>query len=205
MDVFGGDDPDAGGIGCRRIFSNHAQMQAFTGAKQVDPADDRGGEGQVDKPIVLQECGVDESQHRSKHGQADHGFERQVQRCGLGEFADGRRCVLVGQAFAEGVGKARTEDRQGQAGDVLLGLEGDGQDRVQQGAETGAEHTGEDGEGNVVRMISSDEAGGSTHHHQAFDAEVEVAGAFGQRFAQRAQKQRNSHAHGRCHKKGDHQ
>ena len=179
MGIFAADDPDARCVGSSRVFTDHAHVQALAGAEQVEPARESSEESQVDEPVVLQEGGIDKSQDRADARQAEGAF-RQFQRGSLGESADPFRGVGICQGFTERIGESAAEDGQGQAGDILLGAEGDRQDGIEQRTKAGAEHSGENGQGDIVRVVGSDETRRGTHHHQAFDAEVEVARAFSQ-------------------------
>ena len=107
--------------------------------------------------------------------------------------------VCIAHGLAKVVAKARAEHGQGQAGDVLVGPQGDGQHGEDQGADTGADQRTDHGDdqGNVgvgppgfFIVVGAEDAGDAAHEHHALDAQVHVAGFLRQRLAQHAEEQR---------------
>ena len=112
-----------------------------------------------------------------------------------GEEAGG---VRVADGLPEVVAEAGAEHGQGQARDVLVGPEGDGQHgedqgpqpRHQDGADQGDEE-GDPGAGpsGLLIEVHPGDPGDAPHEHHALHAQVQVAGFLRQQLSQQAEEQ----------------
>ena len=132
-------------------------------------------------------------------------------KAGKGEFTKIAQgdvgALLHAHVFAEELTCAGAEDRQGKAGDVLIGAQGDGdkaeQQRGQRACQEGEEHGQQQRhERRGIRACElfiverAAEAGRAAHEQDALDAEVHIAGFFGQNLAGGAKKEWGSVEYG---------
>ena len=95
------------------------------------------------------------------------------------------------QAVAHEEVDTQTEGSQGQAGDVLVGLEGDRQGRKQQAAQGAGQEGNRDAHAETVGVAAADVAEDGAYRHDALNTQVQAAGLFYHNFAHGAVKQRN--------------
>ena len=119
----------------------------------------------------------------------------------------------VADGLAQEVGKAGAEDGEGQTGHVLVGPEGDGEDAVNEGAQSGAQdgaHHGDEhghhrvgvGHGLLI-VVGPGQTGHAAHEHHALHAQVQVARLLGDNLAQGAEEEGRARQHGGHHKAED--
>ena len=162
--------------------------------------DERDGHGEVGEKAVGQEDLAEPAELRRKRQRlgkvAVRGRERDGRHLAAGE---------LDERAAEEVAEADAERRHGKAGNVLIGAQRDGEKAVQQSHEQRAEQARQqrdhDGEKAVhprgpadALLIQErpDDAADAADIHDARDAEVQVAGLFGERFAGAAEQQRDT-------------
>ena len=106
---------------------------------------------------------------------------------------------------------AHAEDGQRQAGDILVGPEGDGEEGIEEAPQGGGQKGRDKGQdhrhhgdgvpsGNALIEKRGDEAGGAAHIEKPLHAQVQVAGFLGQDLPQGAVHQGGAHEDG-GHKK----
>ena len=110
------------------------------------------------------------------------------------------------QAAAEEVCDAAAENGQRQAGDILIGPEGDGQKAVNQAAQSGCQKRGDEGQqqtdngGGILAVDLVEERGrkacNAAQIHDAGDTQVQVAGFLRQNFANGAVHDDGAEEHG---------
>ncbi len=163
-------------FGRGRVLAHHADRQAERRAVQ-QPADRRHEQQRQQR-----ECGLF-VEHRDR--EPLHGCK------GL----DRGRAVDLGEAHAVGVARqAGGEQRDAQARDVLRQRERHRQQRMQRAE--GRTHQRRHGHAGpqAAALVDREPSGKRARDHDAFDAEVEHAGALAQQHAQRAQDQRRGDA-----------
>ena len=117
---------------------------------------------------------------------ANHRKVRQHREMKRAECGDRR----VAETVADHRRQARTEDRQRQAGGILVGEEGQRQHAEQHRRCRAAGNAGKDGERQRQPGKGDPEGQGGARQHHAFDAEIEHAGLFDDQFAERGENQR---------------
>ena len=109
------------------------------------------------------------------------------------------------EGAAEEVAEANAKGGQGQTGDILVCPHGDGQEAVDKAHTQRAEHTGQQRDQNAKERIDlggggkglliqecPNDAADAAHIHDAGDAQIQIAGFFGEGFAGGAKEQRDS-------------
>ena len=193
-------DVDAGSVGRLRIFADGAQVQAHARVLEHISGNERNGHGEVGEKTVGQEDLAKPAELRRERQRlgkvAVRGRERNGRHLAAGE---------LDERAAHEVAEADAERRHGKAGDVLVGAQRNGEKAVQQTHEQRAEQARQqrdhDGEkavhprgpaGRLLIQERPDDAADAADIHDARDAEVEVAGLFGERFAGAAEQQRDT-------------
>ena len=180
-----------------------AQAQARAGLRQEVP--DRNGEDQRD--VGQKAVGEQERPQTEPAGEAvkevDEGIGVVAERLrghGHGDLADAAGELV--EAPAEEVAHAGAEDRQGQAGDVLVRPQGDGQEAVDEAAQRGGKERRDEAHDDAQRRVWLDagigavdvfiheggrQTGDAAEVHDAGDAEVQVAGFLRDDLAERTE------------------
>ena len=193
-------DVDAGSVGRLRVFADGAQVQPHARALEHIGRDQRDGHGEVGQKAVGQK-------DLPEPAEALHARDR------LGKVAVGRRerdgrhlaAGELDERAAHEVAEADAERRHGKAGDVLVGAQRDGQKAVQQTHEQRPEQARQQRDHHGEKAVHArgpadtlliqerpDDAADTADVHDARDAEVEVAGLFGERLAGAAEQQRDA-------------
>ena len=125
--IFVAGDVDTGSVRRCGGFADGAQVQALAGLVQEPREEDGERKGKIRQDVVLE-------QQRAEHGNvAQEGGEGGVHEDRLEIVAQGDvGALLHAHVFAEELTCAGAEDRQGKAGDVLVGTQGDGDEAEQQ-------------------------------------------------------------------------
>jgi len=209
-------DVDTGSVSRGGIFADGAQAQACAGLRQEEP--DRNGED--DRHIGQKAVGEQERAQTELAGEAvkeiDEG-KRVVAEClrghGYGDLADAAGELV--EAPAEEVADAGAEDRQGQAGDVLVRAQRDGQEAVDEAAKRGGEERRDETHNDAQRRARLDpcvdavdvfihergrQTGDAAEIHDTGNAEVEVAGFLRDDLAERAEHDNRAEHDGRVQK-----
>ena len=96
------------------------------------------------------------------------------------------------ELLAENPGEAAAEERQGEAGDDLLGLEADRDDGVEDREEPAGQHPEDEPEPGVAGRDRGAEGDDRAHQHHPLDAEVQDAGPLGEDLADRREQEDGS-------------
>ena len=141
---------------------------------------DGHNDGQIHHEAVVEQ----QSAHSAEIGQAGDGGPVHGAGGGNGDLAHAAGHGV--EAAAEEVGDTAAENGQRQAGDVLIGPEGNGQEAVQQSAQGGGQESGDEahqqaddrGGVRIVELVKegSCQTGNAAQVHDAGDAQIQVAG-----------------------------
>ena len=188
MDVLIQQDVDTHRVGGAGVLPHRPQAQAGGGAGEVPPHRRRHQDAQIDQDVVGKQ-GL--AHHRDGGEQGDlPGGEAADQ--GVGACHDG---PAVPQALADEEVEAQAEGGDGQAGDVLVGLEGDGeqgkQGPAQAGGQKGDQQAHQQAVGHTACQVAEDGADG----HGALHAQIQAASLLGDDLAHCAVEQGDVHQH----------
>ena len=169
MDIFVPLYIDTHRVGGAGIFPYRPQTQAGCGTVQIAPHEQSNGHRQIDHNIVV------------KQAPADNGQLGQAGNSQIGKALLDVGVVIHGgpadrlDAVAHKEVDAQAEGGQGQAGDVLVRLEGNSQ----QGKEQAAQGAGQEGHQNAhpqaVGVAAHNIAKDGSHGHNALHAQVQAA------------------------------
>ena len=170
------------------MFTHCPEIEALAAAHQEEVDADGQHNGQIDHETVAEDQAADGEVPDGQGGQARDGGP--VGRAGGGHRDLPHAAGHGVQAAAEEVGHAAAEDGQGQAGDVLVGPEGDGEKAVEQAAQRRGQEGRGEGEDEAehrggIRVVELVEEGGrqtgdAAQVHDAGDAQVQIAGFLGE-------------------------
>ena len=152
----------------------------------------RDDDAQIHKNVGIKEHGAQDGnlleQRDARVGDPRHQFV-------------GNLCRLRGRIehdiFPNKVGQTRAKDGEREARDILVGLERDGEHRVDQRAQRAARKRQQQHEEHASGIIPAHEAKNRAHIHHAFYTEVQIAALFREDFPQRAIQQRHARGNGR--------
>ena len=160
---------DAHGVGSGGVFTHGPQPQPGAGVLQIPPHHQGDDHTQVHQDVVVKE-------HLAQHRDVGQARDRQVGKAVLdvGVVVHGGPAHRL-HAVAHEEEHAQAEGGDGQTGDVLVGLEGDGEhgedEAAQGGGEEGHQHAHHHGVGVAAQDIAEDGA----HGHGALHAQVQAA------------------------------
>lgn len=186
-------DVQAGSVCGRGVFADGAEGQAGARLGQEVPQGYGQHNAEVDHEAVAEQQGTDIQLVRQAveplDKRTDIGLHRGA-RVGRADRAD------AAEAAADVVADARAEDRQGQAGHVLVRAQADGQEGVEQSGQSRGGKAAEQRDQNAEDRIRAGEgclelqrtgkARNRADVHDAGNAEVQVAALFRQNLTQRA-------------------
>ena len=187
--ILAAGDADAGGIGGGGGLAHRAQVEAGAAAVEVQAHGHCHGDAQIGEDAVAEEQPAHHRQllEEDREGRAVEGPLQGV--------ADGHVGALPHpHEFTDVLAHAGAEDGEGQAGDVLVGPEGDGEEAEEQGSQRAGQEGGGDGDDHrqggghrrarqLLIVERRAQAQGAAHEHHALDAQVQVARLFGEDFA----------------------
>ena len=198
MDVLKALHVHAHGVGGAGVLSHRPQPQAGGGAVEIPPGHNGDDHAQIDQHVVAEQALADEGQL----GQAGDGqIGKAVFDAGIvvhGGPLDGLQAVAHEEIYAQAKGG------QGQAGDVLVGLERDGEGGKQQPAQGPGQKGGEDADEQTVGVAADDIAEDGAHGHDALHAQVQAARLLHHDLPHRAVQQRDVIDHNVVNEGGDH-
>ena len=155
-------DVDAERVGRGRTFANRAEVESRSGPVDPVPGDRHDGIANVDEDALVGE--EDRPNHRKSREAGDRERRQEGDRAGLREV------------LAEHAGQARTEERQGKAGNDLLGLEADRDDGMEHREEPAGHRPEGQPEPRVARRDRRPEGDDRADQHHPFHAQVDDAG-----------------------------
>ena len=178
-------DVDTHRVGSAGVLAHSPQLQAGGGAVEVPPHDKGDDDAKIDQHIVIEDAVAQQRNLR----QAGNG---QVGKAILdvGVVAHDRPCHSL-QAVAHKEVDTQTEGGQSQTGDVLVGLQGDGEGGEEQAAQGGCQESHGDAHAEGVGVAAADVAEDGTHGHDTLHAQIQAAGLLDDNLAHGAVEQRN--------------